>query len=257
MSTSTEPPQHSLPVGLSQFTIRSVSKSLTGPCIIPTNAPRRRQTGLRKKPAQATAAAKSGGRPRDDASREAILQATHALLEEAGFDKLSIEGIAARAGVAKTTIYRWWPQKGVLAIEAFLAAVSPELAFPETGSAIADLRAQVQNVARLYRGKTGRIICELVALSQADPVTCRAFTDGYMQPRRRAAKDCLQRGIAQGELRPGLDADQVLDMLYGPIWYRMLMRHGPLDPAYIDAHLDLVLTAIARPREGSSRKRHA
>lgn len=224
--------------------------------IIPTVGSSRHRAGLSKSATSKAATAKPGGRPRDDASREAILQATHDLLEEVGFDKLSIEGIAARAGVAKTTIYRWWPQKGMLAIEAFLAAISPKLAFSETASAITDLRTQVQNVGRLYRGKTGRIICELVALSQADPATCRAFTEGYMLPRRQAAKKCLQRGIAQGEFRGEFDADQILDAIYGPIWYRMLMRHGPLDTAYIDTHLDLILAAIARPATRPTAKRH-
>src|SRR5215813_10239635 len=108
------------------------------------------------------------GRPRDDAARRAILQATADLLEEVGFDKVSIEGIAGRAGVAKTTIYRWWHNKGVLALEAFLTAVSPKIAFLETAAPLDDLRAQVHKVGKLYRGKTGRVLCELIALAQAD-----------------------------------------------------------------------------------------
>jgi len=179
------------------------------------------------------------------------------LLEEVGFDRLSIEGIAHRAGVAKTTIYRWWSNKGVLAIEAFLTAVSPKLAFPETASTVADLRAQVHRVARMYRGKTGRIIRELVALSQADPDTCRAFVEGYTKPRYRDGAARLQRGIDQGELRPDLDIDIALDAIYGPIWHRLLLRHGAIDAAYVDRHLDMVLQGIARPasRPGPARRR--
>jgi AcrR family transcriptional regulator len=184
------------------------------------------------------------GRPRDDAARQAVLRATADLLEEVGFDKLSIEGIAARAGVAKTTIYRWWHNKGVLALEAFLTAVSPKIAFTETAAPLEDLRAQVHRVGKLYRGKTGRILCELIALGQADAETHRQLLDGYLTPRRTVAKACLQRAIAQGVLRGDVDLDIMIDAIYGPIWYRMMLHHGPLDTAYIDALLDLALYGL-------------
>jgi AcrR family transcriptional regulator len=184
------------------------------------------------------------GRPRDDAARQAVLQTTADLLEEVGFDKLTIEGIAARAGVAKTTIYRWWHNKGVLALEAFLTAVSPKIAFAKTAAPLEDLRAQVQKVGKLYRGRTGRILCELIALGQADAETHQQLLDGYLTPRRVVAKACLQRAIAQGALRKDVDLDAMIDAIYGPIWYRMMLRHGPIDAAYIDTLLDLALHGL-------------
>jgi AcrR family transcriptional regulator len=190
------------------------------------------------------------GRPRDDTARHAILQATTELLEEVGFDKLAIEGIAARAGVAKTTIYRWWQNKGTLALDAFLNAVSPKLAFTESDAPLADLRAQVHRVGKLYRGKTGRILCEIIALSQADPATRRQLLDGYVLPRRLAAKACLERAVAQGALRPDIDLEIVLDAIYGPIWYRMILQHQPISTAFIDGLLDLSLQGLALPRRG-------
>jgi len=196
-------------------------------------------------PAAPTPAAPTTGRPRDDAARQAVLQATAALLEEVGFSKLSIEGIAARAGVAKTTIYRWWQNKGVLALEAFLSAVSPKIAFPETNQPLADLRVQVQKVGKVYRGKTGRVLCELVALSQADDETRRQLVDGYLKPRRAQSRQCLERAIALGLVRRDIDIEIMIDAIYGPLWHRMTLKHGGLDAAYIDAQLDIVLQGLA------------
>jgi AcrR family transcriptional regulator len=185
------------------------------------------------------------GRKRSNASRDAILAATHSLLEEIGFDKLSIEGVAARAGVGKATIYRWWRSKGALAMEAFLDAVAPTIAFPETASARADILAQIHKVARAYRGKTGRIVREMIGLGQFDAETIRVFVEGYLEPRRSAAKAVLQKGIAQGEFRTSIDLDVVVDALYGPIFHRMLTGHAPISDAFIDAHVTLILNSIS------------
>lgn len=197
-----------------------------------------------QRPVPQAKAGAATGRPRDDAARQAVLQATAGLLEEVGFNKLSIEGIAARAGVAKTTIYRWWQNKGVLALEAFLTAVSPKIAFPETAAPLDDLRVQVHKVGKLYRGKTGRILCELLALSQADSETHRQLLDGYLRPRRAQSRKCLERAAARGLIRQDIDIEIMIDAIYGPLWHRMTMKHAPLDTAYIDAQLDLVLHGL-------------
>src|SRR5258707_15488944 len=99
-----------------------------------------------------TAAAPSG--KRSNIAGQAILTAVFALLEEEGFERLSIEGVAARAGVGKTTIYRWWPTKGVLVVEAFIEAVTPAIAFRQSGSARADIVRQMKALAKLHRGHT-------------------------------------------------------------------------------------------------------
>lgn len=187
------------------------------------------------------------GRPRDDLARQAILTATTALLEEVGFDKFRIESLAARAGVAKTTIYRWWPNKGALALEAFMTGVAPKIAFVETATPLDDLRTQVQKVGKLYRGKTGRLLCELVALGQADADMHRHFLDVYVTPLRHFAKKCLQRALAAGLLRSDIDLDVMVDAIYGPIWYRMILKHGPINAAYVDALLDIALQGLVRP----------
>jgi AcrR family transcriptional regulator len=185
------------------------------------------------------------GRPRSADSRNSILKATSQLLEEVGFSQLTIEGIAARAGVAKTTIYRWWNSKGAIAIEAFLESTEPRISFPKTDSAIADIKEQVKTLADVYQTQTGKIITELIAMGQESPETQRLFIDGYVTPRRNAAKAVLQRAIALGEIRADVDLDIVVDALYGPIFHRLLLGHARLDAAFAEANANLVLAGAA------------
>ena len=196
------------------------------------------------------------GRRRNNASRDAILDATHALLEETGFDKLSLEGVAARAGVGKATIYRWWPSKGTLAMDSFLRAVAPTIAFPTTASARDDITTQIHKVAKAYRGKTGRIVREMIGLGQFDPETMRLFVEGYLQPRRLAAKSALQRGIDHGEFRGAIDLDIIVDALYAPIFHRLLTAHAEIIASFIDAHVNRVLDSISTSKTRLSRQTH-
>jgi AcrR family transcriptional regulator len=193
-------------------------------------------------------AALTSGRRRSDSSRQAILEATFNLLEEEGFDRLSIEGVAARAGVGKTTIYRWWPSKGVLAVEAFLSAVTPTIAFPDSSSARIDILRQIRALAELYRGPTGRFVREMIGASQHDPAMQRTFLEGFLQPRREAARLVFLRGIQTGEFRPDCDPDIAMDALYGPLYYRLLVSGASIDETFI-AHLsDIVLHGLlSRP----------
>lgn len=190
------------------------------------------------------------GRRRNPATHDAILDATGVLLDEIGFDKLSLEGVAARAGVGKATIYRWWPNKSSLAMEALLREAGPDVAFPETESARHDIENQIRKLAKLYRGKTGRVVCEMIGLSQFDAETMRLFNDNYLDPRRGAVKQVLLRGIKNGEFKEDLDFDVIFDLLYGPIIQRMLMRHAGIDERHIDLHVALVLDGItpAKPK---------
>ena len=160
---------------------------------------------------------------------------------------VTIEGVAARAGAAKTTIYRMWPSKGALAIESFLAATAPQIAFPETGDPIADVRAQMQLLLLAYRGQAGQVLSGLIAEAQADPDAARALIDGYIRPRRAAASIALRRAVDAGALRPGLDIEVAIDALYGPVFYRLLVGHGPLDPGWLDKLADSVLDGLRQP----------
>ncbi|MEC5344950.1 TetR/AcrR family transcriptional regulator [Brenneria populi] len=184
------------------------------------------------------------GRKRSNKSHSAIIKATQELLYEVGFDKLSIERVAAKAGVGKSTIYRWWESKASLAIEAFLEYLTPIIEFPETGSAADDLLNQINKVAEAYREKPGKIIREIIALGQFDESTISYFVTGYLEPRRTAAKIVLKRGVSNNEFNNDIDIDIVVDSLYGPIFHRMLTRHAAIDEAFVDSHVKLILRAI-------------
>lgn len=174
------------------------------------------------------------GRPRDETARAAILKAANAILEERGIGGLTIEAVAARARVAKTTIYRWWPSKGALAMAGFLAETAPKISYPNSGSALGDLISQLRRVAAVYGGKTGRVLAAILAEGQRDPNTMAAFIEGYARPRREEAKAILCAGIERGELRAEIDLEVTLDALYGPIYYRLLVPLAPLDPEWAE-----------------------
>jgi AcrR family transcriptional regulator len=180
------------------------------------------------------------GRPRCPQTRLAVLHAAYELLGEGGLANFTIEGVAARSGVARTTIYRWWPSKGTLAMDGFLEATSREIRVAETASAIADVKQQVTLFARLLHGANGRIIRRIVAEGQEDPETIKAFIQGFVTPRRMEGRAILARGVANGELRADIDPDVVLTSLYGAIYTKLLLHEG-FDDAWVERLCDMVL----------------
>lgn len=187
------------------------------------------------------------GRPRSVATRDAILKAAYQILNETGLAGFTVEGVAARAGAGKATIYRWWKSKGTLAIEAFLVALTPRLEQRREGpSAIVDLRAQVHHAASIYRGRAGQLLRELIALGQEDIQTSRRLRTDFVEPRRLTAMRLLERAVASGELPPDTDIAVLADALWGPILHRLLVSHSPIDRGFIEKLLDLVLGGAMR-----------
>jgi AcrR family transcriptional regulator len=184
------------------------------------------------------------GRPRSDATRAAILRAAYELLGEGGLNRFTIEGVAARSGVARTTIYRWWPTKGALAMEGLLEAMSSDIDAPPTASAAHDIRVQIRRYAALLRGTTGTIIRGIIATAQGDPETTESFKTGFVNPRRAMGRITFARGIAAGEFRADLDIEMILAGLYGALLVRLVLRED-LDEAWVDRLLDTVLRNCA------------
>jgi AcrR family transcriptional regulator len=203
------------------------------------------QTHRRARPLPAPG--RAPGRPRSEAARAAILDAAYELLEEAGIGAFTIEGVAARAGSAKTTIYRWWPSRGLLATEALLKRMAAEVPVVPSDSAIADLRRVMRALARLFSSPTGRVIAGLISEANACNETAVAVRRQLIERRREMGREILRRGMAAGELRPDIDFETVLDALFGPFYMRLMLRL-PLTEAWSDSLMDLVLGGACRNR---------
>ena len=195
-------------------------------------------------------AVKSGrGRPRSPETREKILKAAYEILNEVGFTDLTIEGVAARAEVGKPTIYRRWKTKAALAMDAFLEAVNPELTFPDTGSAKEDFREKKKKIVKLMNSPRGEVLASVIGCGQADEELIAAFRENWLTPRRKDAKRIFQRGVERKELREGIDAEVVIDALYSPLFYRLLLKHQPLNDKFIDELVDVVIKGLMANNE--------
>jgi AcrR family transcriptional regulator len=165
--------------------------------------------------------------------RTEILTAAGKLLLEEGMAAFTIERVAAQAGASKTTIYKWWPSKGALALDGYFHAVESTLAFSDTGDIERDLTTQLcAFVGLLDRTTAGRVITELVGQAQLDPDLATAFRTLYSGPRRRLAVEALQRAQSRGQLRDDIDPDAVVDQLWGACYHRLLMDYLPLTDEY-------------------------
>lgn len=184
------------------------------------------------------------GRPRCEEAHKKILKAAYEMLSEVGFMDLTIEGVAARAEVGKPTIYRRWKTKAQLAMDAFLSGVSPEIAFPDTGSVEEDFREQMNKIVKLMNSSKGEILASVVGCGQADKELIETFREHWLLPRREDAKRIFQRGVERGELRDDVDAELAIDMLYSPLFYRLLLKHLPLSQTFVDEIIDVAFKGL-------------
>jgi AcrR family transcriptional regulator len=188
---------------------------------------------------------------RSERSRQAILQAARDLIAEAGYDRLSIEAIAARAGVGKQTIYRWWRSKGAVVFDAFLAlSQGPDgMALPDTGDIEADLKSVMRaTVAEFADPAFEAPIRALNTEIINDPELAGQYRSRLAAPVDEAKKARLRSAQQAGQIAAGADLDLALELLYAPLHQRWLHRSGPLTPEYADALVDLVLKAL-RPAD--------
>lgn len=184
------------------------------------------------------------GRPRSEVARAAVLAATWALLERQPLDAVSIVDIARRSGVSKPTIYKWWPNKAAVAAEAFFEFMSVETPFPRGATAAIRLRRQIESLVDFYSGDAGKVVGDIISQGRSDPDMLENFKDRYLSRRRAEARKILEQGVEHGDFEENLDTDMALDMLYGPIYYRLLVTDGALDKKFAKALMDHVLDAI-------------
>jgi AcrR family transcriptional regulator len=185
------------------------------------------------------------GRPRNLAARAAILSAAYELLQQGGIAAVTIEAVAARAGVGRPTVYRWWPNANAVAMAALMERSDESAAETKGTSAIATLRRQLRAVAEIFSQPVGRSVASMLAASEPDTELSRSFRNHFIFQRREEARTLLTRAMRDGEIRPRLDLDTVLDLLYGPLFYRLIAAQGSLQRAYADRILDLLLEGIS------------
>lgn len=186
------------------------------------------------------------GRRRSNQAHQAILQATFEVLEQVGYRAMTIEGIAARAGVGKKTIYRWWPSKAAVALETVTTYSNEQEQFPDTGSLGGDLLAYFEQAFPALQGKAGTVLSGLTAEAQLDPEFAHQFQQAFIVPRKKALITLLQRGVQRGELEPDTNLDVLADLIYGAKWYRFLLYPAPLDAAFAKDIVELILRMAKR-----------
>lgn len=184
------------------------------------------------------------GRPRCQVARKAILEATARLLDRVSLQNLAIECIAREAGVGKATIYRWWPNKAAIAIDAFFEDVAPRSNFERAATAAETLQRQAARIVKILNGRQGRIVAQIIAEGQSDPSVLEYFRAMFLRNRRALATEIIRAGIDSGEFRSDLDVEVAIDLIYGPMWYRLLVGHQPLDRHFAETLPRLATAAL-------------
>src|SRR5688500_2970986 len=185
------------------------------------------------------------GRPRSKMARAKILAAARTLLEERGLPGLTVEGIAARAGVGKPTIYRHWPNAQAVAMDAFLETGDAAPGPAGGSSALGALRGQLHGIAATLASPAGRSTAAMIAAAQNDSELAKVFRNRFILKSRETGRALLLQAAEQGAVRADADLEVALDLIYAPLYFRLLIGHGPLDAAFTDALLDTALEGLA------------
>jgi AcrR family transcriptional regulator len=187
------------------------------------------------------------GRPRSERARQAILQAAADLLLDEGIAHVSMDAVADRAGVSKATIYRWWPSKERLALEALVEWTGTSSSPRDTGSLRGDLLALVQPwVREIRRRPFGRVIAALVTEARSNAEFAEDYRRHFVELRRVPMRAAFERAITRGEAPADLDLEVALDLIYGPIYHRLLHGHAPLTERFATSVIDLALAGILK-----------
>jgi rhodanese-related sulfurtransferase/DNA-binding transcriptional regulator YbjK len=194
------------------------------------------------------------GRPRSESARKAILEAAADLLLARGLGAVSMDAVAERAGVSKATIYRWWPSKETLALDALyheFAVVHPTV--PCNGPLGADLLSDISPWIRLLVSRAcGGVLAALIAAAQTDPGFAQEYRARFVEPRRERTRAIFRRSIERGELAPDTNIEVAMDLLYGPLYHRLLQGHAPIDERFLQDVVSAVLGGLVSTRRRRS-----
>ena len=194
-------------------------------------------------PRQASSAPPVRGRPRDPRTRAAILTAARALLERGGLTAVTIEAIAQSAGVSRPTIYRYWPNAPAVAMAAFLETTGAAEASGKPRNALSALHAQLHALADAFAAPAGRSVAAMVAAAQSETELAKAFRNEFIARNRDATRALLERCVADKAIEPPEDIELTLDLVFGPLFYRLLMGHAPITRSFVDRLVDQVIRA--------------
>jgi AcrR family transcriptional regulator len=197
------------------------------------------------------------GRRRSVAAQSAILKAAMGLLKQKPLCAVTAEAIADRAGVSKATIYKWWPNKTLVALDAFGACLEAQLTIPDTGSAQRDFTQQLRDTIAFYKSPQGRMLGQFLAEGQSDAGFLKVFRDRFLKPRRDTLLAIWQRGVERGEIRQDVDGELGLDLIFGPMVYRLLVGHGPLNEGEAAAFIDAIFRGVQEPGRSAGLKKSA
>jgi AcrR family transcriptional regulator len=185
------------------------------------------------------------GRPRSEHGRQAILRAARELLEAGGPGAVTMEAVAERAGVGKPTLYRWWPDRHAVAMAALMDTDAPRGPVRANVPALTALRKELVRIAERFSTPSGRHIATLLTAADQDSELSKSFRNHFVLARRAEGKVLLQQAIRNGELRRGVALEVALDLLYGALFFRLLMGHAPLDASFVKRLLSEVLRGLS------------
>jgi AcrR family transcriptional regulator len=186
---------------------------------------------LQRRIAMESSAARKG-RPRSEKSRKAILLATNKLLLQTSVQELSIESIAKKAKVGKTTIYRWWPNKTAVVMDALASQPGVQTPLPTASSHREAIVMQLEKLIRLVDSNNGQTIAQLFSEAQASEVSLNIFKDNLLEPLMDAIRYSIEEGQRNGEFRKDIDGSLAVDMLCGPIFFRLMAHAKDLDESF-------------------------
>jgi len=192
-------------------------------------------------------APKEGTRGPSERVRAAVLSATRDLIDEAGFSRFSMDALALKAGVSKATVYRWWNNRADVAMDALFEAAGPGEWQLHDGSALENLVNHVHIGAGFLSGPHGRTLAGVVGDAQHDPRLAEALRERFLIKRRQLTIVLIRQAVTDGDLRPDTDPELLVDLLIGPMYYRLLLGHAPVSDALADDVADAVLRAYRTP----------
>jgi AcrR family transcriptional regulator len=195
--------------------------------------------------AMRTSSSADGSAPsRSGRAQHAVLDATASIMAEGGLAATTIDAIRDRSGVSKTTIYKHWPNRLCVAIDAFAERLATETSLPDTGTALGDFREQIRRVSAFYASPVGSVFAQLLANAIQDPVAAGWLQTRFLDSRQRGTRELWDRAVARGEVQKDIDPDLAMDLVFGPVMWRLVSGRRPLTEDDADAIANSLLNGL-------------